>query len=256
MKIDIHGVHLTKANALSVSYKETEGENQAPVTKGPFTAPVHEDLILSVSKMDIHLAVMSGQVGISQVNIKKPGDVVEGFHAKSYAFTGAGDKKKGVIISGNRVLENGKVFNFNTPNYLIEENETTRYPFMDQLLKAIDRVNVEALAFMDGTKRGTEAQGKLPFENGSKTTVQILKPEGPDGEWTAEQYKAATNKKGIPVADPEAMERVKAEYEDAHVVNEGTEPGKRKVLPPAGKTNKKRVQQTPDNRSGIVEEGL
>jgi hypothetical protein len=257
MKIEIHKVHLDKKNNVSFSYKQTDKEATAPVEKGPYTAEVHEDLILAMAKLDIHLAAMTGQYKLVADAIDDvPAQDYESFHAKSYSFTG--DKIKGIIISGHRVLENGKVFNFNTPNYLLEQNETTGYLYMEDVLDAVERINKEAKAFLDGSKRGKDPQGKIPFADekgkGEKTAVQILKPEGEGQEWTPEQYKAATKGKGIPPADPEAMKRVSEDdIKLGQAVLDTVNSAKIKNLP-SNKKGTKKVAQTAAVPSGEIKE--
>lgn len=284
MKIEITHVHLDKENALTFSFIKTEGENRAPIEEGPCSAFVHEDLIDAMAGLDVHLALMTGQLNHGDIaEIETPPEILtKDFHAKSYSVSGA-DNTRRLTISGNRVLFDKKVFNFNTPSYLLEENEKTRYRQMDDVIKKIDRINKEVFGFMDGTKRGDDPQGNLfaktnkkeapplPSENITAdekkkiTKLQIAEPNGQaipgsvDKEWSAREYmKEMGDEKKVSTvpnvtADPEAMKRVK-EWEASEAQNKD----KRKAVAnqPGAKGRKKggvkRVKQTAENRSGQI----
>jgi hypothetical protein len=262
MKIELQRVHLDKENKLSVSYKLTDHNNMAPVEAGPFTAFVHKDLIDAMTRLSVHAALMTGQLNPGDISdVENPAEIlVQPFTAKSWSISGA-DNTQAIIISANRQLADKKVFNFNTPRYLLNANEESRYYAMDDVLKWVNRTKQEALAFLDGTKVGTDPQGNLFAQNETKPVTKLQIAEPVSKEWTAGEYlneiaDEPGAKKFIPngvKADPEAQARVK-EWEAAEgenkdrakaVANQAGNKGRKKG-------GAKRVKQTADNRSGII----
>jgi hypothetical protein len=226
-----------------------------------FEAIPHPDLKKAFDALIIHFAVMTGQVPVKSVkditNYKD--ELIEGFRVSSYSI---GGEREGITITGTRLLWNGKAFNTNTPYYLFEESEQTRYTFMDDLVEKLGRVDEELRKYMAGEKRGTDGQLTM-FDNAEKpvTKLQIAEPEKPVFNDTqglhdvTEEYIEMNNQRKtnlkIPQADPEAMKRVAAaDHEDAEVIEETTNVPKKKKET----TRKKKVAQSADAPGGEVEE--
>jgi len=127
MQIEIHGVHLDKENKLTVTYKKTEVNSSAPISEGPATGIVHPDLIDAMGRLSVHLAAMTGQINLDDIkDIETPEHkLLQAFSAKSFSMSGEAGKEA-IIISGNRKLNDKKVFNFNTPRYLLHAKEDAR----------------------------------------------------------------------------------------------------------------------------------
>lgn len=143
-----------------------------------FDSIPHPDLKQAFRNIRIHLALMAGMVALKDVkNIELPKDeIIDAFHVHGYGITGNEDDP-GVYISGHVILSNKKAFNFTTPFYRINENEETRYKYMDDLMAKLDRLDTEIHAYVDGTKRGIDPQGNL-FEGQPEaiTNVKIAEP--------------------------------------------------------------------------------
>ena len=175
-----------------------------------------------------------------------------------------------MVISGHKLLPDNKAVILNTPFRRFTESEQSRYVFMDDLQERLDRLDTEVRAYVDGSKRGADAQLNL-FEGDDKKEVvnkmQVLPEEKPifkepmvTGVETdvTDLYIKAPNGAKIPQADPEAMKRVAAmDHEEAEILEE-TKNCDTKALPegkPAKKatTRKKKVAQSADAPGGEIE---
>jgi hypothetical protein len=136
-----------------------------PFDDGPFKTPVHADLIQALKNLRPHYAMLAGYINPATVrdikNIKE--DAVDNFHVHAVSIAGKEDDP-GVTLSGHYNTPLGKPHNFNTPFYRFSEDEKN-YKFIKDLVAKVKRVmEVEAVAYFDGTKRGTDPQQSL-FEN-------------------------------------------------------------------------------------------
>lgn len=240
-----------KDDTLELDFLKTDSTGKKSKAWEAFTAPVHQDLKQAFENLAVHLAVMAGHLSAKSVkDIKnvKP-EIVEGFHVRSFSI-GGGDDAQGVVISGHKILSDGKAANFNTPFYRFEESEQTRYVFMDDLQEKLDRLDKEMRAYIDGSKRGANAQLSLFDPNQAPaekvTKVKVL-PE--EKKAFKEPAKPGTPSwPNIDNANPDAMRRVSG-VEDAEVVEET------KTEKPAAKAaGRKKVAQSAQHPSGEVEE--
>lgn len=131
--------------------------------------PVHPDLVQSFKNMRIHLGILCGYIAAKTVkNIETPKDeLIESFHVKGISVKSGDDP--GIVISGHRILENGKAVILNTPFTRFEEGEESAYKFVEDLLAKCERAEVEVNAYVDGTKKGEDVQKAIEF------------PEAPQG---------------------------------------------------------------------------
>lgn len=240
MKIKIEKAKIVKGATLAVDGVEINDANEeSNVSRDWPKVAIHPDLKQSFDNLVIHLAVLSGCIPAKSVKdiSLPPENLIEGFNVTSFS---TGKDNEGIVISGSRKLANGKSFNFNTPYYLFEEKEESRYVFMDDLIEKLNRCRSEISSFIDGKKRGSEAQlslfeGKKPVKN-----IQVAEPEG-----TVKVYKDA----GLVAADPEAMKRVaEMDAQDVEVIEEIPNAPKKKAGRP------KKVAQSADHPSGEVPE--
>ncbi len=250
------------ADSIDFSFIKLDEDGTRKAGSENVTAPIHTDLKLAFESLAIHLAVMVYFVKPGQIkdiaNVKP--DLFEGFNVTSFSL-GGDDGKEGVTLSGTRILSNGKAFNFNTPFYRFEEDEKTRYTFMDDLQEKLERLDEELHAYYAGTKRGAAAQLEM-FDAPPITNLQIAAPEKPISndtnglhDVTEEYIEFNENRKAaqkIPKADPDAMARVAAaDHEEAEVLEETTN----KPAPPAKKGGrKKRVAQSAEAPGGQIED--
>lgn len=155
--------------ATIIFIERPEGRKERKTTYEDQT-PVHKDLIQSFQNLAIHLAILTGYVSVKQVkNIETPKpELVDGFWVNSISVKGGDDP--GAVISGHRILENGKAVILNTPFQRFEEGEETAYKFTEDFVDKIERAEKETNYFVDGTKKGDDAQLGL-FDGEQPATI-------------------------------------------------------------------------------------
>lgn len=226
-----------KGESFDVLYERITEEEKAPVTVSEtHKTPVHPDMRAAFDNLRIHLAILCGYVlkkEVKDIEIPKE-ELYDAFHVTAFSM-GKDKDDPGIVLSGHKILPNGKAQILNCPFTRFEEGEQSVYPFVDDLVKKVDRLQLEINAYLFEGKRADDPQQQLPFgEEGEKVTkMQIAKPEG-EGEF----FKTTAGGK-MPAADPAAMERV---------LNDGEEAPKK----PRGRP--KRVAQTAAAPGGLVEE--
>jgi hypothetical protein len=229
--IKIQKVKLIKEKTLELSYTKTEADKSKTAVFESHKTEVHKDLKNAFSDLSIHLALIPSIIdpkSIDDIENVEP-ELYSDFHVSSYSI-GGDEEDPGVVLSGHRILKNGKAFPFNTPFTRFEENEETAYKFIDDLLDKIHVVESEVIKYLNGEKKADDPQGKLDFEEDkSKTVIHVLPPESQE-EKDEEMLKKLRGNKPSVYADPEAMKRV------AEMDNEVEKP---KVKKSAGR--KKRV---------------
>lgn len=189
-------------------------------------APVHDDLTTALNLLKKHLAIMCGQVTLKRYNawsVTQQEEFLSQFHPHGYSL-GGDNKDEGVTLLGHRTIEGGYPLNLVSPFRRFDEKEESRYQLMPELEEVLDRLKDEASEYLDGSKRGNAGQGTLPFDNKSADAKGQNKDE--PGVKTHIQ-------EGLG-ADKEAMDRIMLDAPP----------------PPAAKSNRKRVAQTPANPSG------
>jgi len=271
MQLTIEKAKLVKGETLDYTYTKTDDKGAKSKGSESLKAPIHADLKQAFENLGIHLAVMCGYVASKQVkDIETPKpELYEGFHVTSYSIGGDEDDQ-GVVISGHKLLPDGKAVILNTPFRRFTESEQSRYVFMDDLQERLDRLDTEVRAYVDGSKRGADAQLNLFEDEGKKEVVnkmQVLPEEKPvfkepmvTGVETdvTDLYIKAPNGAKITQADPEAMKRVAAmDHEEAEILEE-TKNADTKALPegkPGKKapTRKKKVAQSAEAPGGEIE---
>lgn len=154
-------------DGLVIIYEEKPpGRKERNVTLTDKT-PVHDDLKTSFQNLAIHLAILTGYVSVKQIkNIETPKpELFEGFHVNGISVKSGDDP--GVVISGHRILDNGKAVILNTPFTRFEEGEESAYKFTDDLQAKINRAVGETSAYEDGSKLGDDPQLALFQDNGA-----------------------------------------------------------------------------------------
>lgn len=214
--------------------------------------PPHPDQLNAWDALAIHFAIMTGYVAAKDVDITDVDpELIKNFTVSAFSIGGE-EQGGGVVLTGQHRLADGPI-TINTRFTRFEQKEDTRYKFMDDLIEKLEVLKTEMLAFYNSTKVGKDPQGNLfeqPAAEEKKITKIQIAPEetllnGGNGDILPTGGKKPTRTKAIPAADPEAMKRV------AETPNEEMNgPVKQQT-----KGRKKRVAQSPDNRSGVIEDG-
>jgi hypothetical protein len=171
-----------KDDQLEVTYTERLEDGSNKTVSETYDRKAHPDLIQAFKNLAIHLAILTGYVSVKQVkNIETPKEeLTEGFHVSGISIKTGDDE--GVVISGHRKLETGKAVILNTPFQRYTENEESAYKYTDDLIERVNRANEEITAYLNGTKKGEDAQQALAFP-------EVTKPAGNDDELPWEDVK-------------------------------------------------------------------
>jgi hypothetical protein len=163
MEIEIRSVKLKKNSSPVLSYHQTVDDRKSgelTYEKGP---GAHPDFKGKVSKLAVHYGILTGYIKPGAIkNIAEYADpIVESFYVSGFSVSGE-DEDEGVVLTGHRVLPNGKAIILNTPFYRFNEDDKTRYKFMDELMLAIEDCKDEAKQYLNG-KVEKDPQGELGF---------------------------------------------------------------------------------------------
>lgn len=233
MNIAINKAKLSvKQGTLDIHFIKTHPGNVKVPGNETWKEPWHDDLQKAFEDFAIHLAILADYIPADSVDIDDLDPITtESFHVTSFSL--GGDDNEGIVISGHKISKSGKAVILNTPFSRFTENEQSRYKYMDDVQEKVDTVLKEIVKFLDGSKRGTDTQGKLDFPKEEKVTkINVVDPMD-KGELSQ-----VTGKVGH--ADPDAMDRVKK-----------MTTGKKATTSKPKKT--KRVAQSAANPGGVAE---
>lgn len=180
-----------------IDYVELREDNKNPEVTHVGKGIAHDDFINAVSELAAHYALISGYASFTKglkLNTLKSG--VDNFKVSGYSIGGKEDNQ-GITITGHVIVAwSGKACIVNAPFTLFDESEETKYKFIDQLAEAVEKIEGEAKAYING-KFKPEAQQEIPFGTEASTDT-ILGENGHapseesnlDGESTKEQEPA------------------------------------------------------------------
>jgi hypothetical protein len=179
----------------------------------------HSDFTKAVSRLNHHIAVLTDKITTDRFEDDK--DIDEIMVARGFSYSGA-EMELRVTLKGYQKTSRGGTFQINTPVvYMETEDEDKQYYFIDDLKEKLKRIALEARLYIFSGKKFEDPQ------------LSLTLPDPPDDK------KKVTNAK---IADP--IGKVAAEIVAG--VN-GAKDSKKKG-------GKKRVAQTPENKSGEAEE--
>lgn len=140
--------------------------------------PVHDDLHAAMGRMQVHWALLCGQIPYSAVT--DPGKVEEealkNFRVTSIHIKPAQDGKDETFkITGVRTLEDGKTCTINTPSYSLNIDRDDHYKYLEEMAMVLKDVETEVKEYLAG-KIGQDKQTKMEFPESDDET------EGEDGE--------------------------------------------------------------------------
>lgn len=120
-------------------------------------APIHDDLRESFQNLIPHFAFICEEINEAvcrqAINDIKKG-IIHDFETdplRKYDVSGftLGKDSEGVTISGSKSLESGKSININTP---FTQWDDIEYPFMSELLAAVDLLKSEVYEYIEGKR--------------------------------------------------------------------------------------------------------
>jgi hypothetical protein len=206
--------------------------------------PAHPDLRKACDRMGLHLAILCGYIKTSTIpDIKKvKPSVYEGFHITGYQYTGKETDKK-VMLTGYYHHDFGAT-TLNTKSIRLADEGENAYVFIEHFINQLNHLESEFLAFEDGSKRGAVQGDLFTQQQPVVNKIQIDEPV-PSLVPTGMALTAEGNR--LQQADKDAMERVQAWDHTGEKIDVVEEPVKEK--------SKRRVAQSPENKSGIVDPG-
>lgn len=153
-------------NAIFLAYEYVEKtENYENKISTASDAPIHEDLRNAFDALIPHFALLTEEVSKAEVNEAiqygdKP-ECLDKFSVSGFTLAGTGDTE-GVVISGHKSLESGKVVNFNTPFQLFDDED---YDYSEELVKSIESLKNEVFQYMEGKQAPRMQVGSFDFED-------------------------------------------------------------------------------------------
>lgn len=250
---DIKKVGLLKVKdgyGLKVSFKEIDNVGSPGSDDCERRGLIHPDLKAAVDALKVHWGLLSGLIKVDDVpDIALPEHkLLEKIHVNGYSIGGDEEENtQGVMISGHYQTWRNKSQQLNTPFDRFEGSPEARYLYMDDLLAKIEVIEDEVQKYLTGEKRGKKpetpkeekpadkAQVKMDFNQEAPVTkMQIVPPQ----EKVTEEGNLAPASAKHKFANKDAMARVAELETDQKPKNKGG----------------KRVKQSADNPSGIVED--
>ena len=169
MNITIKNASIKNKLFLKYGYDHFVGTTKYthPSTTGD--APIHDDLREAFESLVPHFAFICEEISES-VCRQAISDLAKGViqnendPLRKYAVGGfaLGKDSEGVTISGSKILESGDVLNFNTP---FKKWEDTDYPFMNELIEAVDLLKSEVYEYIEGKRAPIKHQTIDMFES-------------------------------------------------------------------------------------------
>ena len=167
MNIEIKSVKIKDSKPEVVYFPLNEnGDHQSEITynKGP---KCHDDFERKLETLSIHFALLTGYLrpgGIKTIEEYQDNDgTVQSFKVSAFHIGGK-DEDQGVVITGHRILPNGKAQILNSPFYRFNEDDASRYKFMDDLQLALEDCKEEAVKYISGEKVYKDPQLSLELK--------------------------------------------------------------------------------------------
>jgi hypothetical protein len=152
---------------LAYGYTERSGDIENKITTAS-DAPIHIDLQNAFNRLTPHFAFICEEISEDlarnsilnfDTDFDLSEDALKKFKVNGFTIGGSGDSE-GVVISGNKSLESGKVVNFNTPFIKWEDD----YLFSSELTTAMDILKSEVYEYLEG-KQAPKLQIAITFES-------------------------------------------------------------------------------------------
>ena len=115
---------------------------------------VHPDLMAKFRKLDEHLAAMTNQR-------EADGKISDQVVCRAFSLRGD-DEGEGVVLSGHRILPNGKALILNSPFIRFDDDDA--YSSLEELVDHINECEEEVKHYLFSGKHLKDPQGEL-FEN-------------------------------------------------------------------------------------------
>lgn len=168
-KIIITKGKLLKGDKVEIYYKKQDSNVSKPVNcseENPNTPK--QELRDAFAALTIHAALLAEFISTALVpDIAKANpELIKDYLVTGFTITGNEDDE-GVIITAHKKLKSGKTMGFNTPVTRFSDESDTAYPFMEELILAVENVCDHLVKHLEGDY-APDPQGELPFNGGDK----------------------------------------------------------------------------------------
>lgn len=171
MHIEIKKAKIKRKIFLAYEYKQTVEGTQNEISTSS-NAPIHPDLEEKFNALAPHFAFLTEEITKTEAKtIIEKGDedaleeLLKKFRVTGLSISDSGGEE-GVVITGNKTLETGKVVNFNTP-FTKYYDDMDGYEYGEQLSEVVDALKSEVLEYMDG-KQAQSNQLEMFGEDGDE----------------------------------------------------------------------------------------
>lgn len=182
MNITIKKASIKNRLFLAYSYEQMVSNRTDSVSTSS-DAPIHDDLRTAFNALIPHFAFICEEITENvcreQINNYEQGIVysdplanpLKKYTVKGFSIGGSGDSE-GVTISGNKMLESGKIISFNTP-FMKWSDE---YSFANELINSVDLLKSEVYEYLEG-KQAPKAQQSMTFQQDEEEEPELESAE-------------------------------------------------------------------------------
>lgn len=167
MSKTINKVKFKKAveKGVSITYLKFDGGGKRRESVITDKYPPHDDFKVAMAKLTPHFVLISELIPVGK--LKHAVDVtekeLEGYRVSGVTISGEGPKET-ITITGYRTLSTGRGYVINTPATLVENEQDSKYKFMDELLADIEDIRTHAQEYLGGKCGTPTAQGELELK--------------------------------------------------------------------------------------------
>ena len=154
MSVEIKKAKIKNGIFLSYEYVEKTSDTENKISTSS-DAPIHEDLREAFQALVPHFGLLTEEFS----TFSNDEETRNKFKVTGFTIGGSGDTE-GIVISGHKKLESGKVVNFNTPFTKFDEEN---YDHIDELNHAIECLKSEVFEYMEGKQAQRSDVGTFDF---------------------------------------------------------------------------------------------
>lgn len=157
----------TKTEKIEIAYTRKVKDAIEPSTGSEeLKVKCHPDLKTSIDALRVHAALLGefiAEVMVPDIeNVNE--DLIKDFTVTGFTIVTDKNENESVILTASKKLRTGKVMGFNTPAEMLLIKENDGYPFMEELIEALENSQAEFLAYYNGEKLGTAKQTSLELD--------------------------------------------------------------------------------------------
>ena len=175
------GKHITKVSfkaagekGVKIAYETFDESGPLGTTTKVENKAPHISFDNALQGLKPHLCIIAEEINTTHAkkfsHVKLTDKEQEKFRVCGVTISHQGTEKESIILTGYKTLETGLGFVFNTPGVRVESESETAYPFIAELLEAVELVKTEADSYLHGKYR--VIQGELELAPKEKQEVE------------------------------------------------------------------------------------